>query len=86
MFQLLCTAVVASVAWLVSAVATYELASWLHPARTSEGHPVMPIAQVFWAILVATVVAGIVVAFAIRAHARRRLTNPPMASAPPRPR
>jgi len=66
MFQILRTAIVAAVAWLASAVTTYELAVWLRPPRTSDGHPVMPIGLLLWAGSVATVVAGLVVALAIR--------------------
>lgn len=76
MLLIIRTFIVVAVAWIATAVATYELAIWLVPARTSDGHPVMPMAQAGLAALVATLVAAIVVGLTIR-KARRRLTAPP---------
>jgi hypothetical protein len=77
MLLIIRTFIVVAVAWVATAVATYELAMWVHPARTGDGrHPVMPIAQAALAALVATLVALVIVGLTIR-KARRRLTAPP---------
>lgn len=77
MLLIIRTFIVVAVAWVATAVATYELAIWLRPARTADGrHGLMPLGQVGVAAIVATIVAVIVVALTIR-RARRRLTAPP---------
>ena len=41
-----------------AATAAYQLAIWIAPARTAEGHPVMPVGQAFLGLL-AGVLAGV---------------------------
>jgi hypothetical protein len=43
MLSLVRTLVVGALAFLAIAVATYHLATWVSPPRTSDGHPVMPL-------------------------------------------
>ena len=66
-------AVVAVISWLASAVAIYHLAVWLAPPRTLDGHPVMPIGQVFIAGFGATVLAGALIVVLIVRHRQRRI-------------
>ena len=61
------------VAWLAIAVATYHVAIWLHPARTSDGlHRVMPIGQAALGALVATVVTGLLLVVILVGRRQRR--------------
>ena len=77
MLLIIRTFIVVAIAWLATAVGTYELAMWIHPARTGDGrHPVMPIGQAALAGLTATLVALVIVVLT-RRRARRRLTAPP---------
>ncbi len=48
----------------------YGLATLVSPPRTSDGHPVMPIGQVMFALVVAPVVGGVAGYFVGRARIR----------------
>lgn len=59
------------VTWVLVAVGTYHIAIYLSPARTADGHPVMPIGHVVLAAFAATI-ASLVVMVAFWLGMKRR--------------
>jgi len=69
--------------WIAVAFVTYQIAIWIHPARTADGlHPVMPLGQALLAMLVATLAVVILVVVLVTLRSRRRRAAPPDASPP----
>ena len=54
------------------AILAYRIATWWSPAVTSDGHPVMPIGQLFVGVVGGTVVAGVAWLLYMRKMRRNR--------------